>query len=291
MMQVLLQLLRVRQWNKNLFLFVPLVFSKSLFEWQTFLEVLLGFTLFSLASSSVYIFNDIQDKESDRQHPRKRFRPIASGRVSFSLSILLMILLGGISLSLSYLLKPAFGLVVLLYIIINITYSIILKDLVILDVMAIAAGFLLRVIAGAELAEIYPSNWLIICTILLSLFLGFGKRRHEILLLRSNANSHRRVLTHYSTYFLDQMIIVISASTVISYMLYTVSQETVQFFGTKRLIWTIPFVLYGIFRYLYLIHQKEGGGDPAEMMFQDKPLLVNILLWGMSCISIIYFFK
>ena len=255
------------------------------------MEVLLGFTLFSLASSSVYIFNDIQDKESDRQHPRKRFRPIASGRVSFSLSILLMILLGGSSLSLSYLLKPAFGLVVLLYIIINITYSIILKDLVILDVMAIAAGFLLRVIACAELAEIYPSNWLIICTILLSLFLGFGKRRHEILLLRSNANSHRRVLTHYSTYFLDQMIIVISASTVISYMLYTVSQETVHFFGTKRLIWTIPFVLYGIFRYLYLIHQKEGGGDPAEMMFQDKPLLVNILLWGMSCISIIYFFK
>jgi len=290
-MKTLLGLFRVRQWNKNFFIFAPLVFSKRLFEIQAFIEVLIGFFLFSIASSSVYIFNDIRDIENDRQHPQKKYRPIPSGKISVSFAMSLSILLGIGSLGVSFYVKSAFGWIVLGYVILNIFYSITLKRIVILDVMTIAAGFVLRVMAGAEIIEICPSSWLIICTILLSLFIGFSKRRHELLLLSNEANNHRGVLNSYSSYFIDQMIGVLTAATVMSYMLYTVSEETVKFFGTRHLIWTVPFVLYGIFRYLYLIHQKRQVGEPTEAFLGDIPMLVNVFLWVITCIVIIYFYE
>lgn len=246
------------------------------------MEVLFGFFLFCIASSSVYIFNDIRDQQSDRQHPRKKYRPISSGKISIPLAMNISITLGIISLVVSFYARATFGWIILVYIALNVLYSLILKQVVILDVMTIAAGFILRVIGGAEIVEIYPSNWLIICTILLSLFIGFSKRRHELVILSANANNHRTVLRDYSSYFIDQMIGVVTAATVMSYMLYTVSNETVNFWGTRHLIWTIPFVLYGIFRYLYLIHQKNEGGDPAELVLKDIPILLNVLLWAIS---------
>ena len=283
--------MRLKQFNKNLFVFAPLVFSKRLFDWHSFFDVFVAFILFCLASSSVYIFNDIKDIESDRQHPQKRFRPLPSGEVSVTVARILSAALGIVCLIFSFLLSTQFAFTILIYIIINVFYSIVLKNIVILDVMVIAAGFVLRVLGGAVIVDIYPSSWLIICTILLSLFMGFSKRRHELVLLSEDSALHRKVLEHYSPYFLDQMISVVTAATVMSYMLYTVSDQTVVFVGTRHLIWTVPFVFYGIFRYLYLVHQKEEGSDPAELMIKDRPLLIDILLWAVSCILIIYVFK
>ena len=283
--------MRVRQWNKNLFLFAPLVFSKRLFEKAAFLEVLFGFLMFSLAASSVYIFNDLKDIESDRRHPKKRFRSLPSGEISAQLATFISVALCVSALAISFLIDSKFGFIVLIYVIINVLYSIVLKSLVIIDVMVIAASFALRVLAGATVVRVYPSNWLIICTILLSLFLSFSKRRHELVSLEGDASSQRQVLEHYSPYFLDQMTAVVTATTVMSYMLYTVSEETIRFFGTRQLIWTVPLVLYGIFRYLYLVHQEKSGGDPSEIVLKDKPLLINIILWVFSCIALIYGFK
>lgn len=288
-MKTFFALLRPTQWIKNFFLLTPLLFSKRLFDIGSFMDVLVGFALFSAASSSVYIFNDIRDIASDLQHPRKRLRPVASGKVSLPFAMSLAVILGMISTIISYLINHVFGLIVLGYIILNVAYSVFLKHIVIVDVMVIAACFLLRVMAGAAIVDIYPSSWLIVCTIFLALFLGFSKRRHEILILSNNANTHRKVLEHYSPpYFLDQMIGIVTACTVVSYMLYTISEETVKLFGTRQLLWTVPFVLYGIFRYLYLVHKKEEGGDPAEIILKDKPLLINIILWAVSCLIIVY---
>ena len=290
-MHSFLRLLRLKQFTKNLFVFAPLIFSKRLFDWNSFFEVFVGFLLFCLASSSLYIFNDIMDIESDRQHPEKKLRPLPSAEVSVGLATTAAVTLGVACLLSSFLLSAGFGVMVLLYFVINVCYSIILKHLVILDVMVIAAGFVLRVLAGAAIVNIYPSNWLIICTILLSLFLGFSKRRHELVMLGGDSVLHRKVLAHYSPYFLDQMISVVTAATVMSYLLYTVSDQTIAYFGTRHLIWTVPFVLYGIFRYLYLVHQKEEGSDPAELTLKDGPLLIDIILWAASCILIIYVLK
>jgi 4-hydroxybenzoate polyprenyltransferase len=290
-MKGLLKLLRLKQYHKNLFVFAPLIFSRHLFDWFSFVSVSIGFLLFCLASSALYIFNDVMDIESDRQHPQKRLRPLPSGEVSAGSAISASAVLGGVSLLSSFFLGAEFGLTVLIYMIINVCYSIILKHLVILDVMVIAAGFVLRVLAGAVIVNVHPSEWLIICTTLLSLFLGFSKRRHELVILGDDSVLHRKVLEHYSPYFLDQMISVVTAATIMSYLLYTVSDRTVAFFGTRQLIWTVPFVLYGIFRYLYLVHQKEEGSDPAELMLKDRPLSIDVVLWAASCVLIIYFVK
>ena len=181
-----------------------------------------------------------------------------------------------------------FGIIVLSYFLLNIGYSLYLKSIVIIDVITIAAGFVLRVLGGAVIISVTPSQWLILCTILLALFLGFSKRRHELILLEDNATSHRRVLEHYSPYFLDQMISVVTASIVICYALYTMSKDTVEKLGTTKLIYTIPFVLYGIFRYLYLVHQKEEGGSPTAVVFTDKPMIINVSLWVIISIVFIY---
>ncbi len=247
-----------------------------------------GFFFFSFAASGMYIFNDIIDIQQDRLHPIKSKRPLPAGKLSVPVArtaSILLILVGVVS---SFLLERDFGIAVTSYVVLNVLYSLKLKEVVILDVMTIAAGFVLRVVAGALLIGVPTSEWLIICTILLSLFLGFSKRRHEITILEEQANTHREVLKQYSPYFLDQMISIVTASTVMSYTLYTISDETVKKFNTNLLIYTVPFVLYGIFRYLYLIHRKEEGGNPTKIALTDVPLLVNIILWIATASMIIY---
>lgn len=280
--------MRIQQWIKNLFMFAALVFAGHLFMVQDLLRLLAGFFCFSFSASSVYIFNDIFDLEKDKLHPLKSHRPLPAGklgvRTAYAAAAVLFIVGAGVGFAI----QMEFGFILLAYVAMNVLYTMKLKEVVILDVMVIAAGFVLRVIAGAEIISVPISEWLIICTVLLSLFLGFSKRRHELTILESDANSHRTVLEHYSPYFLDQMIGIVTASTVMSYALYTISDETVRKFGTSRLIYTVPFVLYGIFRYLYLVHKKEEGGNPTKLAVADKPLLVNIILWIITAAIIIY---
>jgi len=284
----ILSSMRIQQWIKNFFIFAALIFSGNLFILKDFLLTTAGFILFSLLASGVYIFNDIIDIEHDRYHPLKSHRPLPSGKLSKSIALISSLVLILLSITVSFILKTQFAVILLIYLIINVWYSYHLKNVVILDVMTIAAGFVLRVVSGAVIIDVPTSEWLIICTILLSLFLGFSKRRHELLILENSANSHRSVLQDYSPYFLDQMIGIVTATTVMSYALYTISEETIHKFGTKNLIYTVPFVLYGIFRYLYLVHKKEKGGNPTKLMLTDIPLLLNVILWIIVAIIIIY---
>ncbi len=280
--------MRPQQWIKNLFLFAALVFSGHLFNAADFLRTLFGFSFFSLAASGIYLFNDITDLERDKLHPVKSGRPLPSGRISVGAARAGSgILLAG-GLAGAYILEPGFFKLLATYALLNVLYSLYLKNVVILDVMTIAAGFVLRVLGGAVIIGVPTSEWLIICTVLLSLFLGFSKRRHELTVLESSADHHRSVLQHYSPYFLDQMIGIVTASTVMSYVLYTISDDTVLKFGTKNLIYTVPFVLYGIFRYLYLVHKMEKGGDPTRLALSDRPLLLNTILWICAASYIIY---
>ncbi len=232
--------------------------------------------------------NDLVDLEKDKLHPVKSRRPLASGKLKKETSVKIIVLVCLASLFFAFYMNILFGFIVLAYFLLNIGYSIYLKNIVIIDVVSIAAGFVLRVLGGAVIISVVASQWLILCTILLSLFLGFSKRRHELILLEDSATSHRKVLEHYSPYFLDQMIAVVTASTLICYALYTMSRDTVEKLGTSKLIYTIPFVLYGIFRYLYLVHQKEEGGSPTEIMFTDKPMIINLCLWVISSVVFIY---
>jgi 4-hydroxybenzoate polyprenyltransferase len=289
-MRTILATLRPQQWTKNFVVFAGLIFSQNLGNSHLILKTVLGFILFCLLSSSVYIFNDLMDVESDRRHPSKRNRPIASGKIRIPTAVLIMVLLAVLALGLSAWLSPVFALTALAYFLLNLLYSVYLKNVVIIDVMCIAAGFVIRAVAGAVLIGVAISAWLIVCTTLLALFLGFGKRRHELVLLENQATDHRKSLSEYSPYFLDQMISVVTASTVIAYAFYTLSPEVETKLGTQHMDLTIPFVLYGVFRYLYLIHQKEGGGSPTRMLLTDKPILVNIILWLAAVILIVYSF-
>jgi 4-hydroxybenzoate polyprenyltransferase len=284
----ILSSMRMSQWIKNLFLFAALIFSANLFNMNDLLLTLEGFFAFSFSASAVYLFNDIFDRSNDQLHPIKSKRPLPSGKLSVTSAASAALLLASIGLVWAFTLSLWFGLTIAIYIVINLWYTTHLKGVVILDVMTISAGFVLRVVGGAMLINVPTSEWLIICTILLSLFLGFSKRRHEISLLENQATTHRSVLQHYSLYFLDQMIGIVTATTVMSYALYTISEETVRKFGTTHLIYTVPFVLYGIFRYLYLIHKKEEGGNPTKLALTDKPLLLNIILWFVAVTIIVY---
>ncbi|MFH2003588.1 MAG: decaprenyl-phosphate phosphoribosyltransferase [Bacteroidota bacterium] len=280
--------MRIQQWIKNLFIFAALIFSGHLFIVNDLLLTLVGFFAFSFASSAVYLINDVADIEKDKLHPLKSKRPLPSGNLKISTAVGSSIIFAILSLSLGYFLNPNFVLITLIYISVNILYSFTLKHVVILDVMTIAFGFVLRVVAGAAIIQVPTSEWLIICTILLSLFLGFSKRRSELTLLEVNANHHRSVLGHYSSQFLDQMIGIVTATTVMSYALYTISEETVQKFSTKNLVYTVPFVLYGIFRYLYLVYKKEEGDNPTHSVLTDAPLIVNVIVWIIIASLIIY---
>lgn len=280
--------MRLQQWIKNLFLFAALIFSGHLFNASDVLLTVVGFFTFSFLSSAVYIYNDIKDIESDKLHPVKSRRPLPSGVLAPQMAMAAAAVLAIVSVAVGFFLRRDFGIVLAAYLMLNVFYSLKLKNVVILDVMAIAAGFVLRVVGGAVLIQVPTSQWLIICTILLSLFLGFSKRRTELVTLKGETNPTRSVLGYYSPDFLDQMTGIVTATTVMSYALYTISEETVRKFGTTNLIYTVPFVLYGIFRYLYLVHKKTEGDDPTKTIFTDVPLLVNILLWTVVATWIIY---
>ncbi len=280
--------MRPEQWIKNLFVFTALLFSKNLLNLSKDIEVLAGFVIFCMITGGTYLINDLVDLEKDKLHPVKSQRPIASGKLRKTTAIKMLIPVCCVGLFLAFHMSFFFGIIVLAYFFLNIGYSLYLKSIVIIDVVSIAAGFVLRVLGGAVIISVTASQWLILCTILLALFLGFSKRRHELVLLEGGAAEHRSVLEHYNAYFLDQMISVVTASTVICYALYTMSKDTVEKLGTSKLIYTIPFVLYGIFRYLYLVHQKENGGSPTEIMFTDKPMIINVSLWVITVIVFIY---
>lgn len=283
----ILKSLRPKQWIKNFFIFAALLFSRNLFNGPLLLKTIAAFVAFCLASSAHYIFNDLRDLEEDRRHPIKCQRPLASGRLKKSPAIAALVLIGTAGLALSAAIDLPFLVIVVAYLVLQTAYSIWLKHVVILDVFVVAAGFVIRVIAGGLAIRVQLSSWLLVCTILLSLFLAMGKRRHELVLLGANATTHRPILREYNIYLLDQMISVVTASTLVAYCLYTISEETVAKFGTRNLLFTVPFVLYGIFRYLYLIHQKAEGGTPEALIIQDKPLLVDILLWIMAAALIL----
>lgn len=280
--------MRPKQWTKNLFVFAGIIFSQNLFNFPLLLKTVLAFFVFCLLSGSIYIMNDIADLNEDRHHPLKSQRPLASGRLKVYYAMWVLIFISLFSLGISFRLSPLFFLVALAYFMLQLAYSLVLKHMVILDVFVVAIGFVLRVIGGAIVIDIPISPWLIVCTILLALFLSLSKRRHELVLLNEEAKNHRKILAEYSPYLLDQMISVVTASTVIAYCFYTLSEETVKKFGTKNLVFTIPFVLYGIFRYLYLIHKKELGGNPETVFINDRPLLIAVLLWVITVGIILY---
>lgn len=284
----ILKSMRPYQWTKNLFVFAPLIFSQNILNVPYLFKTVLAFALFCLLSGAVYIWNDLRDIEEDKLHPVKSQRPLASGRLGKTPATAAFVFFSLVGLGCAFLLNLTFFILALAYLLLQIFYSAWLKHVVILDVLLIAAGFLLRVSAGGVVIMVDISEWLLICTFLLALFIALSKRRHELVLLEEDASSHRPILQEYSPYLLDQMISVVTASTVVAYCLYTISEETVAKFGSSRLIYTVPFVLYGIFRYLYLIHKKGEGGSPEFLILKDKPFLAGILLWIASAIIILY---
>jgi 4-hydroxybenzoate polyprenyltransferase len=279
---------RPAQWTKNLFVLAPLVFGRLLGDPQAVLRASLALVAFCCASSAVYLFNDLRDREEDRKHPLKRLRPLASGALKVPVAVAALAALLAAAFALMFSLGLAPAVVLAVYVLLNLLYTVWLKHMVILDVMCISVGFVLRVIAGAEATHIEVSRWLFLCTIFLALFLAFSKRRHEIILLAGSASGQRPVLDHYSPAFLDQMINVVTASAVVSYALYSVAPETVNKYHTQNLVYTIPLVLYGIFRYLYLMYQRPGERNPTEAILRDAPFLINMLLWGLAVIGIVY---
>lgn len=282
------QLLRPAQWSKNLLLFAALLFSGHLFQAGDFARVSASFVCFCLVASGAYVMNDLRDCERDRQHPIKSRRPLPAGRVSRRTAVATSLSLMTVAVAASFGLGSAFALLTIGYLLLQIAYTFALKEMVILDVMAIASGFVVRAVAGGVVIGVPISPWLIICTFLLALFLGFSKRRHEIVLLEDNATDHRTSLREYSPYFLDQMISVVTASTVIAYASYTASPEVHARLGTDKLYLTIPFVLFGIFRYLYLVHQKEEGGNPTQLLLSDRPLQAGVLAWVITAAFLLY---
>jgi 4-hydroxybenzoate polyprenyltransferase len=284
----LLVSIRPGEWTKNLFVFAGLLFGQRLTDAAAVERACIAFAIFCALAGVVYLVNDLADRERDRQHPRKSLRPIASGALSVPAALSAAAIMGGTALTAAWWLGRGFGLVASGYLLLLVLYSGPLKHVVIIDVLTIAIGFVLRVVAGAVAIAVPISQWLLICTILLALFLGLSKRRHEIVLLADGAIGHRRILQEYSPYLLDQMIGVVTASTLMAYILYATSHETAEKFGTSLLGLTIPFPLYGIFRYLYLVHRKEGGGSPAELLLNDRPLLACVALWALAVAVIIY---
>lgn len=287
MLKALIKTMRPRQWTKNGFIFFALIFDKQLFLLEPFLRTVAGFLLFCLISSAVYLFNDIADVEADRNHPEKKFRPIASGQLPIRAAWIAALLLVIVAVPLGYLLSPAFAAILLTYLVINLLYSRWLKHVPILDVMIIALGFVLRVAAGVTLITVERfSPWLYMITILFSLYLGLGKRRAEMNLLSQGAGAHRKVLDGYTLPLLDQYITIVSGTTIVAYSLYTFSAPNLPENHTMML--TIPFVVYGIFRYLQLIQIGHAAGSPEEVALKDRPLQITVLLWGLAVIAIFY---
>ena len=285
---LLLLSLRPEQWTKNLFVFAGVIFGGRLLEWQAVLLAAATFAVFCALSGAVYLINDVADRDADRRHPLKSMRPIASGALPVMTAVLAAGVLGAGGLTAALLIRPALGAIAGAYLGLLLLYSLMLKHVVIIDVLTIAAGFVLRAVAGAVAVIVPIGMWLLVCTTLLALFLALSKRRHELILLGDGAIDHRRILEEYTPYLLDQMIAVVTASTLIAYSVYATSPETAERLGTARLGVTIPFVLYGIFRYLYLVHQKRGGGSPAALLLTDRPLLACVALWAGSVVALMY---
>ncbi len=284
----LLVSLRPGQWTKNLFVFAALVFAQRLTDTDAVVNAVVAFFVFCALSSTVYLVNDVLDREQDRRHPLKAHRPLASGALSPAIALVAAAVLGVAAMIVALGLGRHFFQIAAGYLVLLVAYSVLLKHIVILDVLTIAAGFTLRAAAGAAAITVPISHWLLVCTTFLALFIALSKRRHELTLLTEKAIDHRPILGDYTPYLLDQMISVVTASTLIAYAFYTVSPETTSKFGTDLLSLTIPFPLYGIFRYLYLVHGRDKGGSPAELVVNDRPLLVCVGLWALSVILIIY---
>ena len=279
---LLIASVRPEQWTKNLLLFAGLMFGGRLLDPGAVLKATEAFAIFCALSSAVYLYNDISDRDADRNHPLKRTRPIASGELAVRTAGIAAAILAAGGLAFAMRISPVFGALAGAYLVLLFLYSAALKHIVIIDVLTIAAGFVVRAVAGAVAVGVPIGPWLPVCTTLLALFLVLSKRRHELVLLGEGATEHRPILQEYSPYLLDQMIAVVTASTVIAYSIFATSAETAERLGTRRLGLTIPFVLYGIFRYLYLVHQKRGGGSPAATLVTDGPLLACVGLWAVA---------
>jgi 4-hydroxybenzoate polyprenyltransferase len=280
--------LRPAQWTKNLILFAGLIFGGKLFDQASALAAGLAFVAFCALSGVVYLVNDIRDADADRQHPTKRHRPIAAGELSpqFAWTTAAILTVG--ALALAWWLDVRFFLVALAYLGLLTAYSTVLKHHAIIDVLVIAGGFVLRAVAGTVVIHVAVSHWLLVLTLLLALFLALSKRRAEMVTLADGGSGHRRSLADYSPQLLDQLITITAASTLLAYAFYTISPETVARFGTDRLLFTLPFPLYGIFRYLFLIHQRDGGANPSETLLQDRPILICVGLWALAVAVLIY---
>lgn len=287
MLLALLKTMRPRQWAKNVFVLAALVFDLKLFNPLYLTRTGIAFSLLCLIASAVYIINDLADIEKDRLHPKKRYRPLAAGQLSKGVAAAAGVAFIGIALGGGFALNLTFGLLITAYLLLNILYSLRLKHIVILDVLLVAAGFVIRVASGVALVNVERfSPWLYICMTLLALFLVLGKRRREITLLSTQANEHRAVLANYNLEFVDQLIGIVSTSAIVAYSFYTFSAENLPKNHTMML--TIPFVLYGIFRYLYLIHVQHEGGAPDELFFKDRPLMITFILWGLAAVAVLY---
>ena len=280
--------LRPKQWAKNLLVFAGLVFSLNLFDLTNALRSLGGFVAFCLLSGAVYLVNDLVDVENDRLHPLKRFRPIAAGRLKPGAAKVAAVVAVALALVGGFALDWRFGVICVAYLVMQLAYSFKLKHMVVLDVMTVAAGFALRAVAGTVLVHVTISSWLFVCSILFALFIALAKRRHELLFLEGGGTAHRAVLEMYSESLLDQMTAVATSSTVIAYCLYTIAPETVAKFGTHNLMLTVPFVLYGVYRYLYLVYRKEMGGAPEKILLTDVPLIVDGVLWAATVVAVLY---
>lgn len=274
-----IKLMRLPQWIKNSILFAGLIFSKKVFEVPSFTRVLIAFLLFSLVASCQYVFNDFLDRNEDAKHPEKKFRPLASGELDSGIALSITGVILPIALVGAYILSPAFFYLTVFYLIFNILYSKVLKHIVILDVMSISIGFVIRAIAGALVIGVQFSQWLLLCTFMLALFWGFSKRRGEINILQSDAKKHRKILEEYSLEFLDLMMAVVASLTLVSYVMYTVSHETAKNLGTPNMIYTVPIVVYAIFRSLYIIYIKNMGHDPTKAILTDRSVLLSGLTW------------
>lgn len=287
MLRALLKTIRPRQWTKNAFVFAALVFDGKLFQLSDFLRTLAGFGLFCLISSAVYVINDLFDIQADRQHPVKKNRPIASGKLPLPMAVAAGITLTLAALLSAYLLSWQFALTLLVYFAMMLAYSKWLKHVPILDVLILATGFVLRVHSGTTLIVVERfSPWLYVLMTLLALYLGFGKRRAELALLADDASNHRKVLDGYTIPLLDQLITIVSGTTIVAYSLYTFFRPEAP--GNHALMLTIPFVVYAIFRYLYLIEVKQIGGEPEEILLKDRPFQISILLWGLAVLAVFY---
>lgn len=290
MLRAIIKTMRIKQWTKNAIIFAALVFDRQLLNVTAFSRTIAGFFLFCILSSTVYIINDILDVEADRQHPKKKFRPIASGQLPVPAAITAVVILLVISFPLAYILSPFFFWISLVYFLTNLAYSVRLKHIVLIDVVVLSLGFVFRVGAGVSLIHVERfSPWLYVVTYLLALYLGFGKRRAELTLLSGSAGSHRKVLEGYTVPFLDQVLMMISGMTIISYSLYTFSAPNLP--ANHSMMLTIPFVFYGILRYMYIIQVEGTGNAPDEILLIDRPLQIAIFLWGISVLAIFYLFK